>query len=238
MPRYVGPTMKYVPFISIDKEKQTINLQYMDKSFNTHFVQEIKPIPLLFQPIIAPKDVTVASNADYHKLKMCQSSNVRFDGTQDLVVFLRLNDHIIIIEEYRVHYEKKTAVLIGMQLYFTTTAISDNGWKVLPQFENKHSKAIQGYIIYHKMEKWEKLCILHNFQKTDYIMINELGSAGYILEEESLLLAVGLNTSFSLKHDMSHKEQRLTIDRIMKTLSNLTPNTTFLSPKDYLNEIL
>ena len=69
-------------------------------------------------------------------------------------------------------------------------------------------------------------------------MINELGSAGYILEEESLLLAVGLNTSFSLKHDMSHKDQRLTIDRIMKTLSNLTPNTTFLSPKDYLNEIL
>lgn len=57
---------------------------------------------------------------------------MRVDGTQDIVVFLRLNDHILVIEEYRVHYEKATAVLIGMQYYFTTTAISDNGWKVLP----------------------------------------------------------------------------------------------------------
>ena len=37
MPRYVGSSMSYVPLISIDKEKQTINLQFIDKSFKvTH----------------------------------------------------------------------------------------------------------------------------------------------------------------------------------------------------------
>lgn len=39
---------------------------------------------------------------------------MRKDGTQDLVVFLRLNDHVLIIEEYRVSYTKMTAVLIGI----------------------------------------------------------------------------------------------------------------------------
>jgi hypothetical protein len=60
---------------------------------------------------------------------------------------------------------------------------------------------------------------LHNFNKEDYININEIGASGYILEEDNLLLSVGLNVDFSLKDDISHLEQRNIIDRLMKSCS-------------------
>lgn len=31
----------------------------------------IDPIPLLFKPLIGPKDINVAGNFDYHKMKIC-----------------------------------------------------------------------------------------------------------------------------------------------------------------------
>jgi len=79
---------------------------------------------------------------------------------------------------------------------------------------------------------------LHNFNKEDYININEIGASGYILEEDNLLLSVGLNVDFSLKDDISHLEQRNIIDRLMKSVSNLAPNTSMLSPKDHLNAMI
>ena len=33
MPRFIGPSMVYIPFVKIDKEAQTINLCVVDKNF-------------------------------------------------------------------------------------------------------------------------------------------------------------------------------------------------------------
>ena len=80
--------------------------------------------------------------------------------------------------------------------------------------------------------------MLHNFTHDDYITVNELGAAGYIMNEDSLLLSIGLNTDFSCKPDISHLEQRNVIDRMLKSLSNLAPNNSMLSPKDHLNYMI
>lgn len=68
--------------------------------------------------------------------------------------------------------------------------------------------------------------------------MNEIGSVSYTLEAESILLITEMNLKFSQKQDLSYNEERDCLDRLVKGLSNMAPNISFLSPKDYLSYCL
>lgn len=102
---------------------------------------------------------------NYHKIKICQSSVLREDGSQDIVVSVRLNEYTMIFEEFRLNYSQKSAHIIGSKHLFSKQRISDNGWKVLPMFNQKDSMVSQGVIVFHKNKNWDVLLKMKKFEK-------------------------------------------------------------------------
>lgn len=101
---------------------------------------------------------------------------------------------------------------------------------------------VQGIIIYHYYGRYHELVHLDNFKKIDYISITDIGSVGYkiynssnINSADSLILHCKLDFDFAKKLDFS--QQRDTLDRLLRALSNMTPNTTLVSPSDYFDTL-
>ena len=233
LPRVVSADMEHVPCVKI--LDRSLELAILDKSNKLISIKKIEIMPVLYQQAL-PISQLVMNHAkpNYHKLKISQSSPVREDQTQDVLIAIRLNENVLIMEEFMIDYKTKEASLIGSKHLFTKTRISDNGWKVLPMFHQKDSVICQGNIIYHKNKSWDVLVRIDKFLKADYIFTNEIGSVGYDLEPDSILTKSILNHRFSTNDEISYNEKRYVLDRMDVALSNTAPNRSFLSPKDHL----
>ena len=101
------------------------------------------------------------------------------------MITYKLNEHILLMQEYKFNYLVNHAILLSTTQFFTKTKINE-AWKVLPLFGFKDSMKVLGVIIYHYKEgKWLELVHLENFRDIDYISITDVGSAGYKIYNSS-----------------------------------------------------
>jgi hypothetical protein len=140
------------------------------------------------------------------------------------------------MEYFRIDYKKKESTLIGSSVLITKKNISDNGWKIMPIFDTKDTMAVQGVTIYHLNKKWDELIRCENYQKMDYICLTEIGSCGYSDNGDQLHLKCMLNPDLAYKEHLSYGEERDINDRLLNALSNMAPNTSYLSPNDHFKK--